>query len=229
MGTDVTGLFERALGEEWDELHPRIRDRYGLVAGESREAVGRGRMSRLTRSALALPMLWLGTAEDFLFPESGADVPFTITTEAFVDGNGREALFLRRQFETEPAREFVDTLRWNAERDCITDFFGRNGRIAADLHLSARDGDLSLALGTQWLRLAGRYLALPGPLSVETTLRDGYDDDDEEFRVAAEITNPLIGQVFGYRGTFENEFRDADANAPTSSSLVEVELPAENA
>jgi len=88
----VTGLFERALGDEWDELHPQIRDWYGLVAAKDREAVGTGEMHRLSRHPLALPVLWLGTVEDFLFPEGeGTDVPFSITSEAFADGNGYSA------------------------------------------------------------------------------------------------------------------------------------------
>lgn len=225
----MTGLFERALGDEWDDLHPRIRERYGLVAAEDREAVGTGEMHRLSRHPLAVPVLWLGTVEDFLFPEQGTDVPFSITSEAFVDGNGSEALFLGRRFETSPPREFVDTLRWNPARGCVTDLFGRNGRVAADLHLGVDDGDLALTLGAQWLRVGGRYVPLPGPLAVDADLRDRYDDDAERFRVAAEISNPLIGRVFAYEGAFESEFRPVDGDATTSSALGGVALPGESA
>lgn len=221
----MTGLFERAVGEEWKKLHPRICDRYGLTAEENREAVGKGVMTQLRRNALALPVLWLGTTEDFLFPEGGTDVPFTIRTEAFVDDNGYEALFLDRRFETKHSRQFVDTLRWNSERECITDCFGRNGRIVADLHLGVDGGDLTLALGTQWLRIRSRYVVLPDPLAVDATLRDWYDDDADEFRVAADITNPMFGTVFGYRGRFENSFRAVDAGTSTHSSLGEIALP----
>lgn len=225
----MTGLFERALGDEWEELHPQIRDRYGLTAAEDREAVGTGEMHRLSRHPLALPVLWLGTVEDFLFPEGGTDVPFSITSEAFVDGNGNEALFLRRHFETSRPRDFVDTLRWNPARGCITDLFGRNGRVAADLHLGVDDGDLALTLGAQWLRVGGRYVPLRGPLAVTADLRDRYDDDAEEFRVDAEISNPLIGRVFAYEGAFESEFQPVDAAATASSSLGGVDLPGESA
>lgn len=219
----MTALFERALGEAWDELHPKLRERYGVVAGDDREVVGTGELDRLTRGVLALPALWLGTLDDFVFPERGVDVPFTITTDAFVDGAGREALFLDRRFETAPPRHLVDTLRWNPERSCITDFYGRRGLVVADLHLRGDDGALVLELGRQWLRVRGRYLPQPGPLAVEGSIRDRYVDG--EFRVAIDIRHPLVGRVFACEGRFENELRPVDPDAPPRSALGGVDLP----
>jgi hypothetical protein len=224
----VTALFERALGEDWADLHPKLRERYGVVAADDQEVIGRGVMTELSPSRLAAPVLWLGTRDDFLFPERGTDVPFTITTEAFVDDAGNEALFLERAFETDPPRQFVDTLRWNPERECITDLLGAGGRVVSDLHLGVDDGALTLELGTQWLRIAGRYVRLPGPLAVEGTLRDWYDDDAAAYNVAAEIRNPVF-TVFSYRGHFENERRPADSDQSTRSRLGDVALPTSDA
>ncbi|WP_306054928.1 DUF4166 domain-containing protein [Natronococcus wangiae] len=225
----MTGLFEREVGEGWERLHPRVRERYGLESAGGRAAVGVGRMDVLERHPLALPALRLGTVDDFLFPETGTDVPFAITTEPFVDADGNEALFLRRRFETSPPRTFVDTLRWNPARGCITDLFGRRGAVAADLHIDAEDGALALLIGTQWLRIGERYLALPETLSADGRLRDWYDDAAGRYRVAAEITNPLLGTVFGYEGTFENEFRSRETVESPTSALDEIDLPGENA
>lgn len=225
----MTGLFEREVGDEWRSLHPRVRNRYGLESGEGREALGVGRMHDLDRHPLAVPALWLGTLDDFLFPERGTDVPFTIVTEPFVDDEGNEALVLRRRFETAPPRTFVDTLRWNPARGCLTDLFGRHGRVAADLHIEAEDGELVLSIGTQWFRVGGRYLALPSPLAVDGRLRDWFDDEDGRFRVSAAITNPVLGTVFEYEGAFRNEFRALAASAPPPSTLGGVALPGENA
>ena len=225
----VTGLFERALGDAWAALHPEIRDRYGVVAGDDRAVVGRGRMHELRRSALAVPLLWLGTRDDFLFPEAGTDVPFEMETGAFVDDRGFEALSLRRRFGTDPPREFVDTLRWNPERGCITDCFGRHGVVVADVHLSVEDDALALEIGDQWLRAGDRYLRLPAVMAAGGTLRDRYDDDAGEFRVAAEIANPLVGPVFGYRGSFDTEFREVPADRRPESSLGGIPLPGADA
>ncbi|WP_222915335.1 DUF4166 domain-containing protein [Natrinema sp. SYSU A 869] len=227
----MTGLFEREVGDAWETLHPCVRDRYGLESDEGREAVGAGQMYDLDRTPLAVPVLWLGTLDDFLFPERGTNIPFTIITEPFVDDEGNEALVLRRRFDTSPPRTFVDTLRWNPARGCLTDLFGRHGYVAADVHIDAEDGALALSIGTQWLRVGGRYLELPSPLSAGGHLRDWYDDDDGRFRVSAAITNSVLGTVFEYEGAFENELRprEAVADAAPPSALGGIDLPGENA
>lgn len=224
----MPALFERAIGDDWSALHPRVRERYGLVAADGHLAVGTGEMQALRRSALALPLLALGTVDDFLFPEAGRGVPYTITTRALVDANGYEVLVLRRTFETEPERTFVDTLRWNPHRGCITDLFGRHGLVAADLRLGVEDGDLTFEIGTQWLRVGGRYVRLPAALAVDGSLRDWYDEPTDRFRVTASITNPLLGEVFGYRGHFVSEFRavaSVPADAVPETALDAVSLP----
>lgn len=226
----MTALFERALGGAWAELHPEVRDRYGLVADEDRVAVGEGVMDRMTRNPLGLPVLRLAAREEFLFPRGGTEVPFTITTQAFLDGNGNEALFLRREFETDPPATFVDTLRWNPARDCIADCLGRTGRVVTDLHLEATaDGGLALDIGRQWLRLRGRYVPIPGTLAVDGRLRDRFDDDADEFRVGATVRSPLVGELLGYEGRFENEFRSVEPGATTDSALVDIALPGDGA
>ena len=223
----MTSLFEREVGSGWETLHPRLRERYGLDASEGREAVGVGRLATLGHSPRAVPALWLGPIDDTLFPEGGTDVPFTIITTAFLDGNGNEALVLDRRFDTTPPRRFVDTLRWNSDRGCLTDLYGHRGVIAADLHVRADGGTLVLSIGSQWLRLRDRYVELPSLLAVDGQLRDWYDDDRDRFRVAADVTNPLVGQVIGYEGTFENEFRAAE-RVGGMPALGAIELPSEH-
>lgn len=207
----MPALFERAIGADWTSLHRRLRDRYGLVADDDQLAVGRGRMRELRRSALAVPVLLLATADDFLFPEDGTDVPFTSTTTAFEDANGYEGLVFRRDFGTDPPRTFLDALRYNHDRNCITDIFGRRGHVAADLHVGVEEGDLTLELGTQWLRVGGRYVRFPSPLAARGSLREWYDETTGNVRVTASIRGPLVGELVGYAGQFDHEFHDADA------------------
>ncbi len=222
----MTSLFEREVGETWDTLHPRVRERYGIETSEGREAIGVGQMAKLGHSRRAIPALWAGPIDDTLFPESGTDVPFRILTSPFLDSNGNEALILDRRFETDPPRRFVDTLRWNPNRGCLTDLYGHRGLIAADLHITADHGALVLSIGTQWLRLGDRYVELPELCSINGRLCDWYDDERGRFRVAADITNPLVGQVIGYEGSFETEYRSAQ---PTASALGSIALPGEHA
>ena len=203
-------LFERALGDDWLALNPRLRERYGVVTDHGRQAVGRGTMSRVDRPIHAAPLLRLFARDDLLVPDCGVDVPFTITTTPLIDANGYEALFLHRSFEFDQPRRFVDTVRWNPDRGCLTDLLGRHGQIATDIFLSESDGALELTLGTQWIRVGDRYYPLPEQLAAAGTLTDWYDDDRGRFEVEAAVKNPIAGDVFGYRGQFENSFRRLD-------------------
>lgn len=223
----MTSLFERALGDDRSDLHPKLRERYDLVDDDDRIAVGRGTMTRLSTGAVAWPVLWLATRQDFVFPEGGRDVPFTIETHAAVDADGNEALHLRRHFETDPPRDFVDVLRWNPRDDCLTNLFGRDGYVAANLDLAVEDGGIAIEIGTQWVRVGGRWVRLPGPLGAGGSLRDWYDDYADRYRVAASITNALAGHLVGYHGGFENTIEDAPADFPGNRRLLEMELPSE--
>lgn len=222
----MSGLFERALGDAWTDLHPKLRERYSLTSDDDTSLLGSGRID-LSRNLLAYPILWLGTAEDFLFPEEGFDVPFTIRADAWVDDAGHEALTFRREFDTEPRRTFVDTFRWNPERECVCNLFGREGRVVADLYPTVEDGALRLEVGDQWLR-TWEYLSLPEPLWVDAVARDWYDEGAGRYRIGATITNPLVGHVFGYAGVFDLE-REAPSDRRVSHpSLRSVDLPAED-
>jgi len=83
----MTGVYERALGEAADDLHPKVRDRYSL-GPEDGVTVGRGRMD-ISRGIHTLPALYAMTSRDMLFPEAGNDVRFAVTTVGYeLDGHG---------------------------------------------------------------------------------------------------------------------------------------------
>ena len=151
----------------------------------------------------------------------------SIRADAFVDGNGYEALTFRRSFDTEPRRRFVDTFRWNPDRKCVTNLFGNEGRVVADLYPTVEDGALRLEVGDQWLR-TWEYHALPEPLWVDAVARDWYDEGAGRYRIGATITNPLVGHVFGYTGVFDVE-REAPSDERASHPTVRrIDLPDED-
>jgi hypothetical protein len=211
----MASLFERALGDDWGRLHPRLRDRYGLVADDDRQAIGRGTMDRVDRPRRAWLPLRVLAADDAIVAGRGRNVPFRMTNTHFVDDRGHEALFLHREFEFESPRRFVDTLRWNPHRDSVVDLLGWHGRLAVEIDLAVTgsdgDGTLELTLGPGWLRHGDHFVRLPEALSVRGTLRDWYAQETDRLAVAAEVSNPLVGDVFGYRGQFETSTGALDA------------------
>jgi hypothetical protein len=196
----MTGVYERALGDAADDLHPRVRERYAIGPGDG-AVVGRGEMD-IENGTLALPALYAMPARDLLFPETGTDVPFTVTTVAY-ELDGHEAMTTRRTFEFgDTQRRFDSVTVWDHDHDRLLDFLGRGGLIASELRPRVEDGALVVGGGRQWLRAGGRYVPLPGPLAADVEVRDRYSEDDERYHVLGTVRSALTGRILRYRGTF---------------------------
>ncbi|PSP83925.1 DUF4166 domain-containing protein [Halobacteriales archaeon QS_1_68_17] len=203
----MTGVYERALGGAADRLHPEVRARYDVDGDDEAVCVGRGRM-HISRGTHVVPALWAMTAQDLLFPEAGTDVPFVVYTACFRD-DGREVLSTVREFEFGRTRRFVSRTVWDPGDGRLLDFLGTGGHLVTELHADVEAGALVVTAGRQWVRIGGRYRRVPGPLAVDVEVRDRYDPAAERFAVSATVENPLAGHVLSYRGTFDQEFRDA--------------------
>lgn len=219
----MTGVLERALEDEWTDIHPKVRERYGLSTdGEIHTVVGRGTMDRITHGTLTLPALVAGPLRNTFFPETGTDVPFEICTDAFRDEHGREALAFRRSFEVtdavgrEHVRHFDSTMVWHDERGCAVDYLGSGADLSVDVDASAHDGALVLTSGEARLCVGDHALPLPDALNASVTVRDEYDDEAGHYRVALSVRNPLVGYVFGFEGTFTQETQSV--STPTSEN-----------
>lgn len=205
----MTGVYAAKLGDETDRLHERVRDRYALDSTDDRVCVGRGEMD-ITRGTLVLPGLYVMPNWNLLFPERGEAVPFTVTT-AGIEVAGREALITQRAFTFDSKRRRFDSLTvYDASRDRLFDFLGRDGHIVSELHPRVADGELIVEGGKQWLRAGGRYLPLAGPMAATVEVRDRFLPDKDRFRVRAEVSNPLAGEILGYTGRF-TQTTDASA------------------
>lgn len=202
----MTGVYERALGSAADDLHPKVRDRYGIGPDDDRICVGRGLMD-ISRGTHMLPVLYTMTKENLLFPEGGNDVPFSVTTAGYRTDAGHEALSTSRVFEFDRTTRRFDSLTvWDADSGRLFDFLGRHGLIATELHPRVESGALVIDAGAQWLRAGTRYVPIPGPLAASTEVRDRYVEDDEQFHVTATVESTLTGHILSYRGAFTQEF-----------------------
>lgn len=205
----MNSVFERALGPAYAELHPAIRERYALTSTDNRRCVGRGRMRSIKRNQLALPVLWAGTSRNLLFPETGTDVSFQVRTVPFNE-NGVESVAYVRWFDVGPGRRFDAYMRYDEERDCIVDALGTHRTLQTELRLTATPtGGLHIETGEQWVAYKDRFVAVPDPLRADVNVTERYDDDLDRFEIAVEISNPLVGFVFGYDGWFTVEYEES--------------------
>ncbi|MFC7072637.1 DUF4166 domain-containing protein [Halovenus rubra] len=202
----MTGVYERALGDDVDDLHLNVRDRYSL-GPEDGVTVGRGRMD-ISRGVHTLPALYAMTARDMLFPEAGEDVRFAVTTVGY-ELNGHEAMTTRRVFNFEDTRRRFDSVTvWDAENERLLDYLGRGGPIVTELHPRVENEALVVEAGRQWLHRKGQYLSLPDVMAAGVEVRDRYDEAGEQYHVLATVKNPLAGHILSYRGSFTQADED---------------------
>jgi hypothetical protein len=207
----MISIYQRAMGSDFDKLHPQIQRRFNLHSGSGIAAVGSGVMEQLWHGApYTLPFLYIGTWRSIMFPERGQNVPFTIQNYAYRDPLGRETVTWVRTFATRTPRRFDAYMIYSEERQCIVDYLGTHQHLAVDLELSvAPNGGLRLRSGPQ--RFYEGPIAFPFPLlfSGVADVCEWYDDAAQCFRIEVSATNRTWGKLFGYKGRFQVEWLPA--------------------
>jgi hypothetical protein len=212
----VRSIYERALGGDFARLHPQIQRRFGISSRDAVAAIGTGVMERVWRgAAYTIPFLYIGTWRRIMFPEYGRDVPFTIENYAYVDGLGRETVTWIRTFETRrPPRRFDAYMVYSERRGCVVDYLGTHQHLAVDLELSVDNrGGLCIRSGEQRFYEGPLAFRFPMLFSGVAEVCEWYDDALNRFRIEVDVRNRRWGSLFGYRGTFDVEWRPVPPGA----------------
>ncbi|MBY6414754.1 DUF4166 domain-containing protein [Rhodococcus sp. BP-252] len=222
----TTSVVRTALGDAFDELHPKVQWRFGLSASDERCQVGVGVMEEMTHSALIPPpMLWLG-ARRGLFPGGKArDVPFTIVNYAYVDELGRDTLSFVRRFSFAGSPQGMNSVMVtptvSTSPGHALDYLGFHSDMIVRTTCSVDDdGGLVLESG------APKVLGVPTPhLASATTIgREWWDEHEQRHRIQIEVTSPVMGRLFLYRGWFTAEERPCPAgDIPASAKPTRLE------
>ena len=206
----MTSIYQEVLGADFARLHPRIQQRFGFSSADGVAAIGTGVMEELWHGpAWTLPFLYLGTWRRIMFPEQGRDVPFTIRNYAYADGFGRETVTWVRNFGTRRARRFDAYMIHSRERGCIVDYMGSHQHLAVDIELSVDErGGLRLRSGEQRFHEGPVSFRFPLTLSGVADVCEWFDDESGRFRISVDVRNRRWGPLFGYRGSFDVEWRE---------------------
>jgi hypothetical protein len=217
----VTSIYQRALGADFARLHPQIQRRFGFSSVDAVAAVGTGVMDELWHGpAYTLPFLYVGAWRRIMFPEQGRNVPFTIENYAYLDRYGRETVTWIRTFATRRPRRFDAYMIYSERRGRIVDYLGSHQHLAVDLELSVDvRGGLRIRSGAQ--RFYEGRVAFEFPLSFSgvANVCEWYDDAAGKFRIEVAVHNRRWGPLFGYRGSFDVEWRALAPSAPPESIL----------
>jgi len=207
----MTSIFQRAMGAEFDRLHPRIQRRFsvGLDSGEA--CVGRGVMQRIWHAGgWVRPFLTLGASRHILLPRRGRDIPFTIENVPYVDSYGRETVTFVRTFDFPRGPERFDaTMVFSPERGCIVDYLGTHQHVASDLHLASDPvGALVIRSGEHRFREGRVDVRVPELIGGDAVVRESYDDSAGCFRIEVSVSNRRFGPLFGYEGSFAAQYSE---------------------
>jgi hypothetical protein len=204
----MTSIYRRALGDDFDRLHPKMQWRFGFSSADETGQIGTGVMEEVWRGPWwTVPFLLLGSSRRVMFPSRGHQVPFTIANYAYVDRFGRETVTWSRRFDfpgrSERRRAFDATMIHSKERDAVVDYLGTHQHLAVDIHCSVDDdGAMCLRSGEQRFyegRLAFRF---PMLFSGNADVREWWDEEDQCFRISVHVANRAFGRLFGYHGRF---------------------------
>jgi hypothetical protein len=171
-------------------------------------------MDRIWHGApYTLPFLYVGTWRRIMFPEHGTNVPFTIENYAYRDSLGRETVSWVRTFSTKKTRRFDAYMIYSEDRGCIVDYLGTHQHLAVDITLSvAPNGGLRLRSAEQRFYEGPVAFRFPLFFSGVAEVCEWFDDKQECFRIEVSASNRTWGDLFGYSGRFNVEWKPTAPN-----------------
>jgi hypothetical protein len=201
----MTSIYQRAMGDEFDKLHPMIQKRFGFSSIDNVAQVGTGVMDDVWRGKpFTLPFLLLGSTRRVLFPSKGKNVPFTISNYAYVDSHGRETVTWSRRFAMKNRiRAFDATMIYSEQRKRVVDYIGTHQHVVADIECRADDdGGMTIRAGRQRFYEGRVGFDFPMIFSGYANVREWYDEAIEKYRITVSVENEKFGRLFGYSGSF---------------------------
>lgn len=205
-------IFQRALGGDFDRLHPQLQRRFGVASADGTACVGTGTMDRVWHGrAFTRPFLRLGAKRHILLQDHGSDIPFTIENYPYRDSFGRETVTFVRTFAFDRAERWDATMIYCPERGSIVDYLGTHQQISVDLHLSVDErGGLLIRSGEQRFHAGPLHFRIPSLVTGTAEVRESYDEDLGRFRICVKVANHQFGPLFGYHGTFTCRYPEGD-------------------
>lgn len=201
MATDrMPSPWQRVLGDEFDELHPRLRSYFDEIPRGS-IGLGEGEFD-----AVGTPRPWLRTLfrlavdSDVLFPVWEHNVSFKVTNTPAVDA-GRAAVKAKRTFRFGGGDRIMRDLIVGTPVG-VVDILGDRRRFRALFHSRVVDGGLVLSSTRVDLRIGRHHVAIPRWVSPRVHLSERFSDVDDRQHVSLTMHFPLVGRVYEYAGSF---------------------------
>jgi hypothetical protein len=201
----MASVIERALGEKFAMLHPKLQWRFGFDSDAQMVLRGEGLIEELSHSiALPLPAMRLLGSRRVLPARTGFDVPFTIENYAYVDALGRETWALLRNLQYPKGRvgEMDSTTVGSQDGNGVVDYLGS----APDLVLRTScwvDGEGALRMSSGPPRILVPFSPrLPALASAVTEAREWWNEAQQRHEVQVTVRNRVLGRLLYYHAWF---------------------------
>lgn len=203
----VRSPFDEVVHTELLSAAPLVREHFAPPLGIRRYE---GVMTEIWRARgirgwITAPFLRIGSWLRTLFPETGVGIPFEIVNRLSVGRDGAPRMTFERTFYFPGVRRcFQATMHYSPRDAVVLDALGPTGLLLVELRPSVSDGAMTIRSGGQWLTPFGlRFrIRLPRLLVAHATIRE-WQESDGLLGIRVTISNPLLGDFFGYEGTFK--------------------------
>lgn len=196
-------IYPTLLGEQFQKLHPKLQHRYALPLDQPFYA--KGIMHQIqTGSKWLTPFYQFASKLNFLFPESGERIPFTIATRSLINReNEAEVSWERTFFFPKVTRKFNAKMTIDLDKQLVKDYLGDVPLFYSDLMFDVtQEGFLMITSGTQKVVLGKKEIPIPNLLQGRVTVLEGYDEIKDVYTIHVSIYNSLIGRIMMYAGEF---------------------------
>ncbi|MDN7245587.1 DUF4166 domain-containing protein [Planococcus shenhongbingii] len=201
-------IYPVLLGKKFQKLHPKLQHRYALPF--DRAFYAEGMMSEIQNgSKLLAPFYQFASKLNFLFPESGENIPFTIVNRCLINQDDEaEVSWERTFFFPKAVRKFNAKMTIDQEKKVVKDYLGDVPLFYSDLLFDVtKDGFLIITSGTQKVVLGKKEIPIPNFLRGRVTVLEGYDEMKDVYTIHVSIYNSLIGRIMMYAGEFMESTR----------------------
>jgi Domain of unknown function (DUF4166) len=202
----MKSIYERAMGAEFQMLHPKIRERFGFSSSDGRASIGVGIMDRMWHGVgWTVPFLRIGSTRRVMFPESKDGTKFVIENYAYRDVLGRETVTWIRTFDLPKKRRRFDAyMIYSEKRGRVVDYLGTHEHLAVDLEMRADErGGMCIRSGEQRFYEGMVGFRFPGMLTGVAEVCEWFDEEIGKYRIRVDVRNKAFGKLFGYEGRFD--------------------------
>jgi hypothetical protein len=193
-------IYEEVLGESYKKLHPQLQRRYAII--ENRPFIAEGKMEYITGgSFLVRILLRIGAPLRLFFAERGRNTPFRICN--FCENrDGYRIVRWERTFLFPHVKRYFDAYMFLQDNE-VVDYFGKPPLLVSTLFFRVNElGAMCITTKKQWIRIGKWNIQLAKKLYGHAEIEETFDESLQCFIIIVRVSNPILGELFSYKGTF---------------------------